>query len=246
MKERVRRNSKHSLDLKTKNILVDRKFRAKVADFGLSSCSKRFEGKCGSPFWMAPELITGRSSNTTASDMYAFGITLYEVFARKDPYMGQGDVQTVLDKIADPGVQLRPLMPDCMPRDIKSIMKDCLQDNPTRRPSAEDVDARLKSLDVASVAPETFGKGIRPKDSNVSLFDIFPRHVAEALRDGRKVEPEHKDCVTIFFSDIVGFTDLATKLPPAKVANLLDRLYHVFDDLSVKHDVFKVETIGDA
>lgn len=226
--------------------MVDRKFRAKVADFGLSSSSKHFEGKCGSPFWMAPELITGRSTNTTASDMYAFGIMLYEVFARKDPYEGTEQVKTILDEVADPDIQLRPPIPDGMPQVIQQIMKECLHDNPTRRPSAEEVDSRIQGLDVAAVSSEGFGKGIRPKDSNVSLFDIFPRHVAEALRDGRKVEPQHKDCVTIFFSDIVGFTDLASKLAPAKVANLLDRLYHVFDDLSIKHDVFKVETIGDA
>ena len=44
----------------------------------------------------------------------------------------------------------------------------------------------------------------------------------------------------------VGFTDLAAKLDPRKVADLLDRLYHKFDDLADKHDIFKVETIGDA
>ena len=78
------------------------------------------------------------------------------------------------------------------------------------------------------------------------LFDVFPQHIAEALRDGRKVEPEHRDIVTIFFSDIVSFTDISSSLTPLKVSNMLDRLYNAFDELSRKHDVFKVETIGDA
>jgi len=78
------------------------------------------------------------------------------------------------------------------------------------------------------------------------LYSVFPKHVADALRNGQKVEPENHDLVTIFFSDIVGFTDISTKLDPLKISDMLDRLYHSFDALSDYHDVFKVETIGDA
>jgi len=63
---------------------------------------------------------------------------------------------------------------------------------------------------------------------------------------GNKVEPEHKDEVAIFFSDIVGYTSIASQLQPHQISNLLDRLYTMFDKLSVELDVFKVETIGDA
>jgi hypothetical protein len=78
------------------------------------------------------------------------------------------------------------------------------------------------------------------------LFDVFPKHVAEALRSGRKVEPENHEEVTIFFCDIVGFTTISSELDPMKISDLLDRLYNSFDALSHYHDVFKVETIGDA
>ena len=64
--------------------------------------------------------------------------------------------------------------------------------------------------------------------------------------EGRKVEPESKECVTIFFSDIVGYTELGGSMEPHLVMNMLDRLYRKFDVLSEKYDVFKVETIGDA
>jgi hypothetical protein len=69
------------------------------------------------------------------------------------------------------------------------------------------------------------------------LFDVFPKHIAEALRSGRKVEPENHECVTIFFSDIVGFTNISSELDPMKVSDLLDRLYNSFDALSHYHDV---------
>jgi len=57
---------------------------------------------------------------------------------------------------------------------------------------------------------------------------------------------ENHEMVTVFFSDIVGFTDISRKLPPVKVCSMLDRLYLAFDALANKHEVFKVETIGDA
>ena len=46
--------------------------------------------------------------------------------------------------------------------------------------------------------------------------------------------------------DIVGFTTLSKKIPATKVASMLNRLYTKFDALSLEHDIFKVETIGDA
>ena len=47
----------------------------------------------------------------------------------------------------------------------------------------------------------------------------------EALESGRKVEPEHRDCVTIFFSDIVDFEFIESQLTVEKVADLLNRLH---------------------
>lgn len=78
------------------------------------------------------------------------------------------------------------------------------------------------------------------------LEDIFPAKVARILREGKKVEPERFEAVTIFFSDIVGFTTISASLRPEKVANLLERLYTKFDNLVREIGVFKLETIGDA
>lgn len=59
-----------------------------------------------------------------------------------------------------------------------------------------------------------------------------------------QVEPEKKEIVSIFFSDVVGFTKIAESLSPEKVSDMLDRLYLRLDYLSEKHDVFKIETVG--
>ncbi|CAB9514122.1 Receptor-type guanylate cyclase gcy [Seminavis robusta] len=228
-------------DLKAANILVDQKFRAKVADFGLSQ--KKNVGATGTPFWMAPELLRRDALNSTASDVYSFGVILAEVYSRKDPYEGE-DASEVLRLVADRNVNKRPAVAAHMPAPIQSLMADCVVENPADRPSFEEIDQRLKRVDAKSVEPTQMPTS--KKSANISLFDIFPQHIAEALRDGKKVEAEHKDCVTIFFSDIVGFTTISSTLDPRKVANMLDRLYNQLDDLSHKHDLYKVETIGDA
>ena len=82
--------------------------------------------------------------------------------------------------------------------------------------------------------------------SEALLHKVFPAHVAEALKEGRKVQPEEYPCVTIFFSDIVNFTTIASSMEPALVMSMLDRLYTKFDILTERYNIFKVETIGDA
>ena len=52
--------------------------------------------------------------------------------------------------------------------------------------------------------------------------------------------------MTIFFSEIVGYTELGGSMEPHLVMNMRHRLYTKFDVLTEKYDVFKVETIGDA
>ena len=73
-------------DLKSANVLVDRNFRAKVTDFGLARKGGRGRTKSrGTPYWIAPEVLNGEE-NTPASDVYAFGIMLWEMYTGKLPW----------------------------------------------------------------------------------------------------------------------------------------------------------------
>lgn len=194
---------------------------------------------------MAPELLREETTNNTATDVYAFGIMMYEALSRNDPYHEE-DAREVLKAVADPKINKRPPIPAGCPEQLAAMMNECLLANPDERPSFEELDKRMRRVDAKTVNGLASMSNKRADNSTISLFDIFPRHIAEALRDGKTVEAEHKDMVTVFFCDIVGFTTISSTLDPRKVANMLDRLYLKFDQLSHDHDVFKVETIGDA
>lgn len=234
-------------DLKTKNILIDAKFRAKVADFGLSHKNQQR----GTPLWMAPELLRKECHNSSATDVYAFGVLLYEVYSRRNPYEGE-NVKEVLRLVADKSVNKRPSVPTSCPEKVGILMNECLDADPASRPTFEEIDLKLQRFSVESVDPGEAHlsyharKELKASRTNHLLYEVFPPHVAEALRDGRKPEQEIHECVTIFFSDIVGFTSISESSTPRKVCDMLDRLYLRFDEICGQHDIFKIETIGDA
>lgn len=232
---------------RAQNILVDSKFRAKVADFGLSQ--KKGKVATGTPFFMAPELLRREHPNTVESDMYSIGIIFYELFSRKEPYEGEAP-EEVLHLICDKNISKRPPVPPSCPSEVAELMKSLLLDDPSKRPTASELDNYLKTMDVNMDIDEMNHLSHRiQKEQPVAqksdiLYQVFPKHIADVLVSGGKAEPETHDCVTIFFSDIVGFTNISSALPPLKVSDMLDRLYLAFDGLAEKHSVFKIETIG--
>ncbi len=82
--------------------------------------------------------------------------------------------------------------------------------------------------------------------SEVLLLNILPKSVVARMRQGETAIADRFTEVTILFSDLVGFTRLASAMPPAQVVELLNHLFTEFDRLAFERGLEKIKTIGDA
>src|ERR1700722_10146833 len=81
--------------------------------------------------------------------------------------------------------------------------------------------------------------------SEALLLNILPREISEALKTDRSAIAAHYESASVLFADVVGFTPMAAAMTPLRVVNLLNDVFHCFDDLVEKYDLEKIKTIGD-
>uniref|UniRef100_A0A7S0WIH5 Guanylate cyclase n=1 Tax=Chlamydomonas leiostraca TaxID=1034604 RepID=A0A7S0WIH5_9CHLO len=86
----------------------------------------------------------------------------------------------------------------------------------------------------------------RETQSMKLLKNILPESIIARMQSGQKFVADSHQHVVILFSDIVGFTNLSSKLPTAEVFLMLSNMFNAFDKLTDRFAVYKVETIGDA
>ena len=243
-------------DLKSANILIDRNFCAKLSDFGLST-------NAPTTYWSAPECISGLPASLK-SDVYSYGVIIYEVLSRRVPFDG-ADWITIMDQVYDGSARI-PVPAGCS-AEVSVLMGECLNHEPERRPPFSELNRRLGALDESLMTSAAFAVASEiPRIKRMStvrrlsvsatvslgnqsmqiMRDLFPPTVANALMRGEKVPPERKEAITMYFSDIVGFTNISASVSPEKVNSLLDRLYDRLDCIADRLGVYKIETIGDA
>ncbi|MBN2172654.1 MAG: hypothetical protein JW731_00890 [Bacteroidales bacterium] len=78
------------------------------------------------------------------------------------------------------------------------------------------------------------------------LLNTLPLKVVNELKENGKSEPESFDDVTVYFSDIVGFTSISALLEPKILIGELNVIFTAFDDIMEKHGCERIKTIGDA
>jgi class 3 adenylate cyclase len=81
--------------------------------------------------------------------------------------------------------------------------------------------------------------------SDELLLNILPREVADELKEHGKALPTFYDHVTVLFSDLVGFTQIAEKMTPEELVLELDTCFHAFDEIVENNKLEKIKTIGD-
>uniref|UniRef100_A0A8C6KY44 Guanylate cyclase n=1 Tax=Nothobranchius furzeri TaxID=105023 RepID=A0A8C6KY44_NOTFU len=224
-------------------------------------------------FWTAPEFLrdlTNYHKGTYKGDVYSFAIILQEVVVRGLPYcMLDLPPEEIIRKVRKPPPMCRPTVaPDQAPLECIQLMKQCWSELPDRRPAFGEIfdrfkiinkgkktniiDSMLRMLEQYSsnledlIRERTEELEVEKQRTEKLLSEMLPPSVAEALKTGATVEPEYFDQVTIYFSDIVGFTTISSLSDPIEVVDLLNDLYTLFDAVLSNHDVYKVETIGDA
>jgi guanylate cyclase len=77
------------------------------------------------------------------------------------------------------------------------------------------------------------------------LLNILPRSIADRLKADTATIADQFTEASILFADVVDFTPLSDRLPPAEVVGILDRLFTHFDLLADRYSVEKIKTIGD-
>ncbi len=192
-------------DLKSLNILLDDRLRARLADFGLAKVKQETSSQStiakGTVLWMAPELFKRKAEVTAAADIYSFGMVLWELVTREIPFKEAQNQLQAMGWIKDGEKEEIP--GDCPPG-LKTLIESCWDLTPTKRPTAGQVVERLKPLvigqeqkiqtPVSSTAPES------PKPAQVAssndeemkklLAEVMRMKLEKAEDERRRVEFE--------------------------------------------------------
>ncbi|XP_029436768.1 retinal guanylyl cyclase 1 [Rhinatrema bivittatum] len=233
----------------------------------------RAESRPGDLFWTAPELLRDPAlerRGTFKGDVYSFSIIMQELILRGAPFcMLELPAEEIIKKVRKPPPLCRPSVSvDQAPIECIQLMKQCWSEQPDRRLTIDQIfdqfksinrgrktniiDSMLRMLEQYSsnledlIRERTEELEVEKQKTDKLLTQMLPPSVAESLKMGTPVEPEYFDQVTIYFSDIVGFTTISALSEPIEVVDLLNDLYTLFDAIIGSHDVYKVETIGDA
>uniref|UniRef100_A0A8C5FTS7 Guanylate cyclase n=1 Tax=Gadus morhua TaxID=8049 RepID=A0A8C5FTS7_GADMO len=156
--------------------------------------------------------------------------------------------------------------------ELFTLIKNCWDEDPERRPDFKKIEGTLGKIfsNLHDQVSETYMDNLIRRlqmysrnlehlvEERTSLykaerdradrlnFMLLPGPVVRSLKEKGCVEPELFEEVTVYFSDIVGFTTLCHYSTPMEVVDMLNDIYKNFDSILDHHDVYKVETIGDA
>ncbi|KAM6217173.1 atrial natriuretic peptide receptor 1 [Rhynchocyon petersi] len=243
-------------------------FRDPNADQGHALYAKKL--------WTAPELLRMAlppARGSQAGDVYSFGIILQEIALRNGVFYVEGlDIspKEIIERVTRgerppfrPSLNLQSQL-----EELGQLMQRCWAEDPQERPPFQQIRMLLRKfnrenssniLDNLLSRMEQYANNLEElveertqayleekHKAEALLYQILPHSVAEQLKRGETVQAEAFDSVTIYFSDIVGFTALSAESTPMQVVTLLNDLYTCFDAIIDSFDVYKVETIGDA
>uniref|UniRef100_W6NC84 guanylate cyclase n=1 Tax=Haemonchus contortus TaxID=6289 RepID=W6NC84_HAECO len=209
------------------------------------------------------------SAGSQEADIYSFGIICAQLVTKTSAWdidNRKEDASEILYMVKKGGHnQERPSLTlkdgDEANPALLHLIRDCWTERPSERPDINMVKSNLKSMNTnrkgnlmdyvfnmleqyastleGEVEDRTKQLAEEQKKSDLLLYRMLPKQVADKLKLGQSVEPETFESVTVFFSDVVSFTTLAAKCNPMQVVSLLNDLYTIFDGIIDAHDVYK-------
>ena len=152
-------------DIKPQNIIISKEGKVKVTDFGIARAATSNtinSNAMGSVHYISPEQARGGYSDEK-SDIYSFGIMLYEMLTGRVPFEGDTTVSVALQHIQDDIVSPAELVPD-IPVSVEKIVLKCTQKRTERR--YQNMSDLIADLKHSLVAPDEDFVVMRPVASN--------------------------------------------------------------------------------
>ena len=128
-------------DIKLENLLLDENNQIKIIDFGFSTCipnEKKIKIFCGTPSYMAPEIVMKTEYCGPPADIWAMGVLLFTILSGQFPYRGATD-EELYDKICRADYHLPKEVKDSLSPASKDLLAKLFQLNPDDRPTARQI-----------------------------------------------------------------------------------------------------------
>ncbi|KAI6198426.1 Guanylate cyclase [Aphelenchoides besseyi] len=244
--------------------VVGDRFEIKIQFYGMKKLKQNMERTLNhsASLYVAPEHIHQNAVGSQAGDVYSFAILCSTILSLEAPFDG---IQTaeLFKKIADGD---RPqLETENQDPELIKLIRRCWCQIPSDRPKISEIRSvlilqqrssnvmdhmfSLMENNAAELEQDVQMRRLElleeKKKADILLNRMMPKEAAEKLKLGQSVEPQVYTEATVFFSDIVGFTVLASKSSPLQIINFLNNVYTLADEVIGQFDAYKVETIGD-
>lgn len=183
-------------DIKPQNMIISRDGKVKVADFGIAravSTQTMNATAVGSVHYISPEQAKGGYCDER-SDIYSFGITMYEMVTGRLPFEGDNTVTVALAHLEDPVVPPREYVPE-ISAPLEQIILRCVQKRPERRyANVTDVIADLRKV-LMEPDCDIYGQDGEPEDEfgqtrSISRDELI--NLQESRRNSRELSGEEE------------------------------------------------------
>ncbi len=168
-------------DLKPENVLLAKDGRVVLTDFGIARAVEQPDaegggqaGLLGTPEYMAPEQVDGSAEVTAAADLYALGVTLFEMLTGKLPFSAATPMLTAMQRLFHDAPDPRSVQPDLHPQLAELVLR-CLRRNPKERiGSAQELAASLaqflpsRTMQIPAASSVSGGYAALPTETAVS------------------------------------------------------------------------------